>query len=770
MSTNLYSFPQFIEELHEVEPFQLQLLCLHVENIVRKNPEQGFTNIVVHKDDLGGPAGMQQVLQNFYNDQIKRLGSFFHKRRARKLCENGLISVSDRRLSLEEEEIDRRFKISEYLLSKLVDSRLLRAEPRVGSVYYELSHDTLVEPIRESQRRRRFRGVKYGGILLGVTVLLVLFLLAQRMGGYKYYHVKGFKLYRQGKYSEAIESLNKAIELYPQYAVAYYRIGLAFFEQGKYDEAIKHYQKAIQLEPDLVVAYENLGHALTKKGKYDEALKQYQKAIQFDSNYTKTYFRYIKDYIKTFNDMGNVFEHQGRYEEAITCYQRVIQISPGEIEDYSRYRDRDDEYDEMIKNYFEAYNNLGRVLLHQGKYHEAIDYYRKALLLETDINYPYAYNNLGMAFKKQGNYDEAIENFKNALLFDHEYLEAYKNLGETLVHQGKYIEAIEQYQLALQLDFYDAELYNGLGIAYQKYRNYNEAIRNFQIAIIVDAYNPRGYNNLGLALMYQGAYDEAISSFQIALQLDPKLTRTYYNWGEALVLQGKYDEAIERYQQALQLDPTDVYGHKRLGNLLIHRGKFDEAMEHYQKALQLDPTDAYGYYELGNILAKLERYNEAIKNYQTAMNLDPENLIAKMNFVELCLRAGRFEKAFKLAREMLGEPHISPEGILAMQLISISSLFFQEKRFTALVELEDCIEYYKSLPENYERTLKYTESKDFIRNTEQLPETDKTLLLTLIEILESPQPQADKKLKELEALFAKAFEEPIIRTIFPQTH
>jgi tetratricopeptide (TPR) repeat protein len=270
--------------------------------------------------------------------------------------------------------------------------------------------------------------------------------------------------------------------------------------------------------------------------------------------------------------------------------------------------------------------------------------------------------------------------------------------------------------------------------------------------------------------MHQGKYDEAIENFQIALQLDPKLTRSYYNWGYALVLQGRYDEAIEHYQQAIQLDPTNSYGHKRLGNALTHQGKYDEAIKHFQQALQLDPTDAYGYYKLANILVKLERYDEAIKNYQAAMNLDPENLLAKMNFAELCLRAGRFEKAFKLAQEVLGKPNISPEEILTMRLISISSLLFQEKRFTALVGLENYIEYYKFLPEDYERNLKYTKSKNFIRKTEKLSETDKTLLLTLIDILESPTPQVDKKLKKLEALLAEAFEEPIIRTIFPQTH
>jgi hypothetical protein len=63
--------------------------------------------------------------------------------------------------------------------------------------------------------------------------------------------------------------------------------------------------------------------------------------------------------------------------------------------------------------------------------------------------------------------------------------------------------------------------------------------------------------------------------------------------------------------------------------------------------------------------------------------------------------------------------------------------------------------YYKLIPQDYERSWNYDESKNFITNTDKLSESDKTLLFTLIEILESPKTEADKKLAELEALLAE---------------
>ena len=52
---------------------------------------------------------------------------------------------------------------------------------------------------------------------------------------------KGESLRRQGKYDEAIKSLDKAIEINPRYAYAWYNRGLALFNVKPYeDDDLKH--------------------------------------------------------------------------------------------------------------------------------------------------------------------------------------------------------------------------------------------------------------------------------------------------------------------------------------------------------------------------------------------------------------------------------------------------------------------------------------------------------------------------------------------------
>jgi hypothetical protein len=103
-----------------VEPFQLQLLCQDIETKVRQQQKT-----IVRNEELGGETGMSLVLQNFYDDQINKLGSWQQKHKVRKLCEKGLISATDRRLSLEEEDIARRFHVPKALLAEFVNSHLL---------------------------------------------------------------------------------------------------------------------------------------------------------------------------------------------------------------------------------------------------------------------------------------------------------------------------------------------------------------------------------------------------------------------------------------------------------------------------------------------------------------------------------------------------------------------------------------------------------------------------------------------------------------------
>ena len=136
------------DNTHRIESFQLQILCQWVEQYSIKN-----NDLSISPTDLGD---LSQIYKNYYDDQIALIGDPEDQYHARLLIEDGLIfEPEERRLSLYEGQIYQNYNISEALLEKLVDARLLRAEPNTaGGFSYELCHDTLVAPILKAKTKR----------------------------------------------------------------------------------------------------------------------------------------------------------------------------------------------------------------------------------------------------------------------------------------------------------------------------------------------------------------------------------------------------------------------------------------------------------------------------------------------------------------------------------------------------------------------------------------------------------------------------------------
>jgi Novel STAND NTPase 1 len=172
-----------------VDPSQLQIVCQYVEQAILpgKVAALGAGEVAqIDASDLGGRDGLDRILSDFYRRTIESLPTS-DQRSARNLCEDGLINRSGRRLSLEQDEIVAGFDVRPATLQALVDGRLLRADPRVGSVYYELSHDTLVGPIRAyrdeqraQQRRRRRRVLGIAVAVVAVAVAIGAIVIAAR--------------------------------------------------------------------------------------------------------------------------------------------------------------------------------------------------------------------------------------------------------------------------------------------------------------------------------------------------------------------------------------------------------------------------------------------------------------------------------------------------------------------------------------------------------------------------------------------------------------
>lgn len=128
-----------------IETTQLQIVCHRIEEIAAQKSNGNTVQITV--EDL---PEFKNIFLNFYFDSINKLDEKV-RASARRLVEDELIR-NQQRISLDQ-EICKEY-VDEPALRTLVDTHLLRAERNTfGRFSYEISHDTLVEPILESQKK-----------------------------------------------------------------------------------------------------------------------------------------------------------------------------------------------------------------------------------------------------------------------------------------------------------------------------------------------------------------------------------------------------------------------------------------------------------------------------------------------------------------------------------------------------------------------------------------------------------------------------------------
>ena len=268
-----------------------------------------------------------------------------------------------------------------------------------------------------------------------------------------YYYNRGDTFFDLGKFEDAIQNYDKAIELDSNVnSACYYNRGTAYFSLGKFEDAIQDYNKAIDLNPNDDLSYSNRGNAYFSLGKFEDAIQDYNKAIDLNPNDDLSY-----------NNKGNAYFSLGKFEDAIQDYNKAIDLNP---------------------NNASYYYNRGTTFANLEKFEDAIQDYNKAI--DLNPNDESVYYNRGVAFIYLNEYEKAIENLSKAIDLDPNFSDAYNIRGVSYVNQKKFSEAIKDFSKAIDLNPNDKEYYYNLGNLYSNLNEYEKAIENLSKAIDLD--------------------------------------------------------------------------------------------------------------------------------------------------------------------------------------------------------------------------------------------------------------------------------------------
>ena len=119
--------------------------------------------------------------------------------------------------------------------------------------------------------------------------------------------------------------LEEAVSLYRQSlathptAEAHTFLGWTYSFMGRLDEAIEECQRAIARDPDFGNPYNDIGAYLIEKGQLDDAIPWFQKAMQA-KRYESPAFPHL--------NVGRIYERKGRWTEAIDAYKQALVLNP----------------------------------------------------------------------------------------------------------------------------------------------------------------------------------------------------------------------------------------------------------------------------------------------------------------------------------------------------------------------------------------------------------------------------------------------------------
>jgi serine/threonine-protein kinase len=208
--------------------------------------------------------------------------------------------------------------------------------------------------------------------------------------------------------TKSIETLEKAVQLDPQFASAHARLALIY-----------------------TIYY--MGGGLEPQQFYPKAKAAALRALEIDDTASEAYVALANE----------TLFYEWNWSDAERHYKRAIELNPSSASAHERYA-----------TYLQTI----------GRFDDALA--ERNLTLDLDPRSPFRIANTGYPLYYAGRYDEAIRRFRQALEADSRFYWANLWIGQALVEQGKYQEAIAEIDRAVTLSERNTRVIATLGNTY----------------------------------------------------------------------------------------------------------------------------------------------------------------------------------------------------------------------------------------------------------------------------------------------------------------
>ena len=243
----------------------------------------------------------------------------------------------------------------------------------------------------------------------------------------------------------------------------YYDGGVKYMEFGRYKEAIDMLETAINMKPFFPDAINTLGVCYTKKENFEKAIEFYEKALEQSGDHAG----YMLNIAISHFMMGNKGVAKLKYNEVVLVdpvfagkLDKVFGAAKaslgGSISQGPKLKISDDLEAELAEGSSQGLVEIKDVPKNiKPQDIEKVDYRKRSARGD---------NTIGITFARLGNYSMAVDYFKKSVLNDPENMDYKVDLAVALYRLFKYDEAIEYYdivkrakpELVSQLDFIES--------------------------------------------------------------------------------------------------------------------------------------------------------------------------------------------------------------------------------------------------------------------------------------------------------------------------
>ena len=451
--------------------------------------------------------------------------------------------------------------------------------------------------------------------------------------------LKGYTLFEEGEYDQAMHYFNRAEEIDPHNVRVLTFKGTTYHLQDKIEDAIACYNQVLEQEPHNVKVLSNKGSALEELAQYNEAIECYKKALETEPQNANTLYL-----------LGMAYKAISEYTTAVDYFTQVLNIDADHAEAIEQKEATEEFLDRMIQDKPQEEEKVeNETHLSEEKNIDAsqdapqpIENKEEQTAIKADeVTAPTPspeeieaeakakeWYNLDQKFKQlyDNNYfDEALEVLDQMLEIDPSNIDLIYNKGLILAVIGKHSKAIEYFDKVLATDANDINLLYNKGLSLGKLEKDNEAIEYYDKVLAIDPNDINALNNKGVTLAKKNKDEKALECYNRVLAIYPNRINTLINKGSLLYKTREYNEAIICFDKVLGIEPNNIIALSAKGYSFDSLEKFDKAIDCYDKILAIDPSNINIISEKGLSLSKSKRYDKAIDNYNKVLAIDKAN-------------------------------------------------------------------------------------------------------------------------------------------------